>query len=102
VTRPELILAVHFGNLTDSEAMVVTGAKKYTWHQGFGETFRFVTAAKGEEANPVVFVKTTILDQYEENAVKKDLASAFAGFAELPYVDNIVFEFWGWSDTMVI
>lgn len=109
VVRPELILTPLLGEMDDDEAVTVTGAKKFSCHTGFGETFQFRGGPNPNFEDCPVIVLTHFcvvsesgkLRQYTYQAIKNYIASAFSAIINLQNVDTITFEFWGWRDDKV-
>lgn len=97
------------GRVNDNEAVTVDGAKKFSCHTGFGDTFKFVKESiPNIEVSPLLVLSkfrvvgvSGRLRQYNEKAIKGYVASAFAAFMSLEHIDKITFEFWGWRDDKV-
>jgi hypothetical protein len=73
------MLSSLLGRVNDNEAVTVHGAKKFSCHTGYGNTFRFVQAViPSKEVRPVlVLAKFRVvgvsgrLRQYSEEAVNR-------------------------------
>jgi hypothetical protein len=89
--------------------VTVTGAKKYSCHTGFGETFQFHEGANPHnEVCPVLVLapfrvvsESGKLRQYSKQAIDSYVRSAFSAIICLQNIDKITFEFWAWSDLNV-